>query len=169
MLGKSKFMNTQISPDRKMKKHFSSNITTIGLLDKMMKSWSLNIPRLRGDTKLWETRNNFEDINEAINSESKGSTHKHYLEDKEQSNTNIERDILNISAIVERKETNKKKRMEDISFESEVHDIYNPNWSSWKCDSEKEESIPDFREEKEISPKKFINDQEITLKDYKIK
>jgi len=52
------------------------------------------------------------------------------LEDKEQSNTNIERDILNISAIVERKETNKKKRMEDISFESEVHDIYNPNWSS---------------------------------------
>lgn len=126
MLDKSKMINTQISPERILKKHYSSNFTTIGLLDKMMKSCSVNIPKPIGDTKLLGTRNNFEEIDEAQNSESKGSTHKNYLEDREQSNTSLERDIINISAIVDRKELNKKRILENISFESSIHDIYNP-------------------------------------------
>lgn len=126
MLDKSKLVNTQISPERILKKHFNSNFTTIGLLDKMMKSCSINIPKQGSDTKFFGTRNNFEEIGEAQNSESKGSTHKKYLEDREQSNTSLERDIINISAIVDRKELNRKKILENISFESTVHDIYNP-------------------------------------------
>lgn len=153
ILGKSKFMNTQMYPNPIMKKNFNWNITTIGILDKMIKSCSLNNQRFKGETKLWETRNNFEDIDEALNSESKGSTYKHNREDREHSNTSLERDIINISAIVEKRIFNKKKILQNISFESAVHDIYNPSCSSCKSNSELEESVPDFREEKEISLK----------------
>lgn len=169
MLDKSKFMNTQIFPGSVMKKNFNSNISTIGMLDKMMKSCSLNNPKFRGDTKLWETKNNFEDIDEALHSESKGSTHKQYREDKEQSNTSIERDMINISAIIEKRVKNKKNIVENISFESAVHDIYNPSWSSCKNKSELEESIPQFKEDNLISSNKILNEYEITLNDQNIK
>ena len=86
----------------------------------------MNIPKQIGETKLIGTRNNFEEIDEALNSESKASSHKNYIEDREQSNTLLERDIINISAIVDRKELNRKKILQNISFETNAHDIYNP-------------------------------------------
>lgn len=112
-----------------------------------------------GDTKLLGTRNNFEEIDEAQNSESKESTHKNYLEDREQSNTSLERDIINISAIVDRKELNRKKILENISFSSSIHDIYNPEWSTSHVNTQ-EESVSEL----ELGN----DDQDTFLKQYNI-
>lgn len=135
----------------------------------MMRSWSVNQPKPFGDTKLLGTKNNFEDIDEAQHSESKGTSNKHFIQDKEQSNTSLERDILDISEIVDNNKLTKKKILENISFDTTQHDIYNPDFSS--CDfkllgNEEEEVISMVKNESK-SPTKFLSDYEISLKDLK--
>jgi len=155
MMDKSRFGNTYISPSMALRRHVSSNLTTIGFLEKAMRSVSVNPIKTMGETKLLDNRNNFEHIDEAPYSES------NYKEDREQSNTSLERDILNISAIVDSKKLTKKKILENISFSSSQHDIYNPDHSS--IDLEKHEES----ENDEISDStvKLFTDHQLTLSD----
>ena len=183
MLEQSKLMNTHISPSRVLKKHLSSNLTTIGLLDKVMRSCSVYNPKVFGDTKLMGTKYNFEDIDEDMNSESNRTSQNHFIEDKEQSNTSLERDIINISAIegVKKRKKTKKEILEEISFETSHHDIYNPDFS---CAIEEEEdpetsespknelqhSTIQVIDENNVSlSKQFLGDYEISLRDQKPK
>jgi hypothetical protein len=117
MLDKSKLMNTQISPPRILSKQYSSNITTIGLLDREMRSCSVNnIQRQIGDTKLMLTKYNFEEIDEALHSESKGTSHNQVLNDRDESHFNM----------FEKEKWTKKRILENTSFETTQYDIYNP-------------------------------------------
>jgi hypothetical protein len=117
MLDKSKLMNTQISPPRILSKQYSSNITTIGLLDREMRSCSVNnIQRQIGDTKLMLTKYNFEEIDEALHSESKGTSHNQVLHDRDEPHFNM----------FEKEKWTKKRILENTSFETTQYDIYNP-------------------------------------------
>lgn len=173
MLDKSKFADTQLSPTRVLRKHFSSNITSANMLDKVMRSCSVNPPRQNADTRLLGTRNNFEDIDEALQSESKGTSKQHFNQDKEQSNTSLERDILDISEIVNVNKLTKKKILENISFDTTQHDIYNPDFSTSEIDHhdaviEEEIKIPETKYNS-VSPKKFLQDYELNLNDVRQK
>lgn len=56
ILEKSQLTNTWISPQRLMKKHFSSNLTTIQNIDKVMKSYSVAQFKNFADTKILENK-----------------------------------------------------------------------------------------------------------------
>jgi hypothetical protein len=117
MLDKSKLMNTQMPPQMILLKQYSSNITTIGLLDREMRSCSVNnIQRQIGDTKLMLTKYNFEEIDEALHSESKGTTYNQILNDRDESHLNM----------FEKEKWTKKRILENTSFETTQYDIYNP-------------------------------------------
>lgn len=163
ILDRSRFANTHISPTRMLRKHFSSNLTSINHLDKVMRSCSVNAANLGAETKLYDFKNNFEEIDEALHSESKGTSNKNYMEDREQSNTSLERDILDISAIMDKNKLTKKKILENISFDTTQHDIYNPEFSS--CDFSqlgKEEIIIESKDEL-TAPQIFLDDYDVSL------
>jgi len=93
-----------------------------------MKSYS--VVRNFADTKLLDNKNNFEDIDEAQSDSRPTTPLKNVIEDKEQSNTELERDIIDISEIRGKGQLTKKKILENISFETTEYDIYNPQCSS---------------------------------------
>jgi hypothetical protein len=132
-----------------------------------MRSCSVNPIRNAGETRLMDNKNNFEDIDEALHSESKGTSYKNYIEDRERSNTSLERDIINISEIVDKNKLTKKMILENISFDTTQHDIYKPDYSS--CDN-----IQIGKENSEISkelelPIDLFEDSVIGVIDYKPK
>lgn len=59
------FANTYVSPQRILRKHLSSNLTTIQHIDKVMRSYSVAHIRNAADTKILENKPDFEDIDEA--------------------------------------------------------------------------------------------------------
>lgn len=131
MMDKSRFANSNISPTLAVRRHLSTNLTSVGIIDKVMRSCSVNPIRNAGETRFMDNKNNFEEIDE--DSESKGTSHKNFIENREQSNTSLERDIINISEIVDKNKLTKKKILENISFDTTQHDIYKPEYSS--CDN----------------------------------
>lgn len=165
ILDKSRFANTMQSPERLLRKHFSSNLTNIQTLDKVMRSCSVAQPKNIGDTKYYDTKNDFTEIDEALHSESKATTHKNFIENREQSNTDLEKDIINISEIMDRNKLTKKKILENISFSSSQHDIYNPDFSMSQSElvpPESSESSMDLLRDV-ISPKEFISHRPINI------
>jgi hypothetical protein len=128
ILEKSQLGTTFVSPKRIMQKHFSSNLTTIQNIDKVVRSYSVMNCKNMADTKILGGGHAFEDIDEAQSSDSKQTTSKNLLENRDQFNTSFERDIINISEIKEAKEKWTKKRiLENISFDTTQYDIYNPD------------------------------------------
>lgn len=128
---KSRFANTNISPQRLFQRYpVGSNITTAQGLEKVMKSCSVLMGKNPMDTKLLE-KGDFEDIDEVMGSDSVVTTGNDRLDDREQSNTDFEREI-DISEIVNKSKSKltKKQIIENTSFSSSRHNIYNPSFSS---------------------------------------
>jgi hypothetical protein len=159
MLDKSKLMNTQMPPQMILLKQYSSNITTIGLLDREMRSCSVNnIQRQIGDTKLMLTKYNFEEIDEALHSESKGTTYNQILNDRDESHLNM----------FEKEKWTKKRILENTSFETTQYDIYNPEWDSCDLNSENDSEISILKEQDKLAGN-FLSNYEISLKDVRSK
>lgn len=100
-------------------------------MDKIMRSCSV-VAQTKNivDTKFIENRYDFEDIDEAQWSDSKGTSVKNFKEEREQSNTDIEKDFINISEILDKNKRTKERILGNISFATTQHDIYNPEFSS---------------------------------------
>lgn len=84
------------------------------------------------------------------------------LEDKEQSNTDLERDIINISEIKDKTKWTKQRILEKLSFDTTQHDIYNPEYSS--CDLDDLIAEPEENDRIDRS-KGFLHDYKIVFED----
>lgn len=104
------------------------------------------------------TKYNFEEIDEALHSESKWTTNNQILNNGDESDFNM----------FEKEKWTKRRILENISFDTTQYDIYNPDWDSCDIDLENEREISIHNDEDKLA-ENFLGDYEISLKDFKPK